>query len=182
MEIVDVRHRYPPFGAGDYTRNFAWLKGIAAHHDGVLMPPGDTDYSGSTLNEDLTRLDIIYSHAKAQGWGRFPYHFVASPNGRTLYTNDVAHWGAHVASRNFELLGIALMGDFTSSLPAATQLCAAARAIIAIWLLTNALPPMRAHYEWALPAYPSTCPGPLWPMWKLLLLDFTKRLHGILFP
>jgi len=182
LELVDVRHLYPPFAAGERLRDFALLKGVAIHHDGVIFTAGDRDYSGDTLNEDLDRLDAIYQRAIDQGWGRFPYHFVASPNGRTFYTNDISHYGAHVASRNHELLGIALMGNFMPSHPSDAYLCAAARALLAIWAITGRLYGFRGHREWALPASPTSCPGNTWWTWQYRLLILTTALARYLFP
>jgi len=182
LELVDVRHPYPPFAPGDVSRDFGLLKGVAIHHDGVIFEAGDRDYSGDTLNEDLARLNAIYQRAIDQGWGRFPYHFVASPNGRTFYTNDISQYGAHVASRNHELLGIALMGNFVTSHPSDAHLCAAARALLAIWFLTHTLYGFRGHREWALPASPTSCPGDTWRTWQDRLLIFTTALARHLFP
>jgi len=182
LELVDVRHLYPPFAVGDATRAFALLKGIAIHHDGVTFTAGDRDYSGDTLNEDLARLDAIYQRAVDQRWGRFPYHFVVSPNGRTFYTNDIGYYGAHVASRNHELLGIALMGNFMTSHPGDVQLCAAARALVAIWSLTHTLYGFRGHREWALPSSPTSCPGDTWWTWQNRLLVLTVALARSAFP
>ena len=182
LELVDARGLWPVVGSAARLRNPALLKGVAIHHDGVIFTAGDRDYSGDTLNEDLARLDAIYQRAVDQRWGRFPYHFVVSPNGRTFYTNDISHYGAHVASRNHELLGIALMGNFTASHPGDVLLCAAARALLAIWALTHTLYGFRGHREWALPSSPTSCPGDTWWTWQNRLLVLTVALARSAFP
>ena len=188
FRIADVRHLFPPLegGAVARPRDPSLLKAIGVHHDAVLMPAGDLDYSGTTLNEDLARLDAIYRHAIAQGWGGFPYHFLATPNGRTFYTTDVHLFGATVARRNHELLGVALSGDLTNALPSPTHLCAAAHALLAIWALTHgrlkpwALLAPWGHRQLALPNHPTACPGHTWANWQTPLLSTTITLARLL--
>jgi len=178
VDIYDVRSLYPPEegGAVARPRDPALLQAIAIHHDAAIMQPGDLDYSGDSLNEDLTRLGIIYRHGQGQGWGGFPYHFVASPNGRAFYTTDVSLFGATVAQRNHQLLGVALMGNFMLGQPGDLQLCAAARCIVATWGLTRRLVTYWGHRELALPAYPTSCPGDTWPAWSGKLLTYAAAL------
>ena len=178
VEIYDVRSLYPPQegGAVARPRDPALLQAIAIHHDAAIMQPGDLDYSGDSLNEDLARLGITYRHGIAQGWGGFPYHLVASPNGRAFYTTDVSMFGTTVAERNHQLLGIALMGNFMLSQPGDLQLCAAARCIVATWGLTHRLVTYWGHRELALPAYPTSCPGDTWPQWSHKLLTYAAAL------
>jgi hypothetical protein len=181
LEIVDVRDLFPPDGPMARDREPAALLGVAIHHDGVIMRPGDTDYSGSTLNEDLARLQAIANRSVQQGWGAFPYHFVASPNGRCFYTADWHLFGAHVAKRNNELVGVALMGNFMYSHPGDLQLCAAGRALIALWTWTGRLLTYRGHREWALPSDPTSCQGDTYATWQNRLLVLTvaaaRSLH-----
>ena len=173
LTIIDVRHFFPPAGPMARARDPA---GVAVHHDGVIMLPGDRDYSGTTLNEDLARLQAIANRSASQGWGTFPYHLLASPNGRTFYTADISLFGAHVAARNHQLLGAALMGNFTFAHPGDPQLCAAGRALVAIWALTQRLYDFNAHRHWALPSYPTSCCGDTWPAWQDRLLIIASAL------
>ena len=178
VDLYDVRSMYPPQegGAVARQRDPALLQAIAIHHDAVIMEAVGPDYSGDSLNQDLGRLTAIYNHGLAQGWGGFPYHFIASPNGRTFYTTDISTFGAHVAARNHQLLGVALMGTFMLSQPGDLQLCAAARCIVATWGLTHRLVTYWGHRELALPAYPTSCPGDTWPQWSHKLLTYAAAL------
>jgi hypothetical protein len=177
-QLYDVRSLYPPEegGAVARPRDPALLTAVAIHHDAAMMNPGDLDYSGSSLNEDMARLDIIYRHSLNQGWGGFPYHLVASPNGRAFYTTDVSLFGATVAARNHQLLGVALMGNFMLAQPGDTQLCAAARCLLATWALTGRLLAPWGHRELALPGYATSCPGDTWPQWSGKLLTYAAAL------
>ena len=183
-EILDVRHLYQkkPGGSTTRPRDIGRLRGFAVHHDGVIMEPGDRDYSGSTLNEDLDRLAVIYSVGINNGWGGFPYHFVVSPNGRTFYTCSVGVFGAHVARRNHELIGIAFMGNFVHHPPGQQQLCAGGLAVLSGFVFTGALRDVRGHREWALPGEGTVCPGDTWWTWQHELLKYTVIQARLAFP
>ena len=182
VEVVDVRHMFPSSGTVIRLRDKRLLGGVAIHHDGVIMALGDRDYSGSTLDEDLDRLRAIYQHGLDEGWGGMPYHLVVSPNGRCFYTLDLCCFGAHVAARNDELVGVSLMGNFMYAQPGDLQLCAAARALVATWRWSERLVPFKAHREWALPAYPTSCAGDTWWQWQNRLLVLTVAVARLLFP
>jgi hypothetical protein len=182
VEVVDVTQRFPTEKPAARMRRWPDLVGVAIHHDGVIMAPGDRDYSGSTLDEDLGRLATVYRHGLSQGWGGMPYHLVASPNGRCFVTLPLVFYGAHVALRNHELVGVALMGNFMYAQPGDLQLCAAGRALVAIWGVSGRLLPFKAHQEWALPEYPTSCAGDTWWQWQNRLLVLTVAVARLLFP
>lgn len=169
--MADVRHLFT-----DHARRLRSpdrISGIAAHHDGVVFEPGDRDYSGSTLDEDLARLWAIYRHALQKGWRRFPYHFAATPNGRTFYTLSLTSIGAHVRDRNSVLAGVVLLGNFEDEPPGDRQLCAAGVAIAATWRELGRLVTIRPHWGWALREHPTICPGGSYPLWGGSLLSMT---------
>ena len=182
VEVVDVRHVFKSGTPALRMRDLDLLKGIAYHHDGVLMAAGDQDYSGSTLDEDLARLWAIWQHGLGMKWGGMPYHLVVSPNGRCFYTLSLDFCGAHVARRNHELVGVALMSNFTYAEPGDLQLCAAARATLAIWGWRRELLGGRGHREWALPLEGTACPGNTWWSWRDRLLALTVALARVLYP
>jgi hypothetical protein len=182
LEIVDARERFPPSGSVARPRDPAALLGVAIHHDAGAMAAGDLNYSGDTLDEDLTRLQLLYRIGLDRGWGGLPYHFVASPNGRCFYTTDWHLFGAQVAGRNHQLVGVALMGNFLSSTPGDLQLCAAGRALIYLWQQTGRLLDQKAHKEWALPSSPTQCPGDTWTTWQWRLLNLTVAAARLAFP
>ena len=169
--MADVRHLFED--TVPRTRRPDGLRGIAIHHDGVLFDEGDMGPPTGTLDEDLRRLEIIYRTAIGRGLLRFPYHFVASPHGRLFYTLDLEHRGSHVAMRNDELIGVALLGLFTEEPPADAALCAAGSAVAAIWHELGRLIPLRAHREWSLAGHATQCPGDTWPDWSERLLALT---------
>ena len=174
--LVDVRHLFPTDGSAGRRRDIARVIGVAVHHDGVLMAPGDRNYSGGTLDEDIQRLYAIYNRGLQAGWGGFPYHLVASPNGRLFLCLDLSCFGAHVAQRNHELLGVSLMGNFMLEAPSTTQLCAAGLAVAVCWRDPFSPGAVEAHYQWARPTWPTSCPGDTWPIWGPRLDQFAQ-LH-----
>lgn len=175
--LVDVRHLFPVAEPAGRLRDLVQLVGVGVHHDGVIMAPGDRNYSGSTLDEDLQRLRIIYGVALDWGWGGFPYHLVASPNGRVFYTLSIDYYGAHVARRNYELLGLALMGNFMDRPPGTPQLCAAGLALAAIQAELQGPDFFNGHGQYAMRAYPTSCPGDTWFAWDDTLGRF-RDLHA----
>ena len=181
VEVVDVRAMFPTHAPAARLRDPLLLKGIAFHHDGVIMVAGGQSYEGSNLVLDLRRLQAIYSRGVDKSWGGMPYHLVVSPSGRCFYTLDLGCYGAHVARRNHELVGVALMGNFTYAEPGDLQLCAAARATLAVWGWHRLVLGGRGHREWALPAYPTACPGDTWWRWQPRLLVLTAALARVLY-
>ncbi len=162
IEVADIRHFWAPTGSAGRPAPLDNMIGIDIHHDAVLMPAGDLDYSGSTLDEDLERIDIIHRHALASDWGHFPYQLVATPHGRLFYTVDLDLMGAHVARRNHEMKSICILGNFMTELPTPAALCAAGAAVTAILQARGGIFPIRPHLEWALPGYGTLCPGATW--------------------
>ena len=162
--LVDVRHLFPPIR--DRTRPLSMVTGLAVHHDAVLMPGGDLDFSGSTLDEDLDRLFVIYRYALRKGWSGFPYHAAGSPNGRAFYTRDVNSSAAHVRSQNRSLLGVVLLGNFMQHPPGQGQVCAAGAAIAAFWRELGELLPIDPHKFRPSPGGDTQCPGDTWNQWS----------------
>jgi len=165
IEVADVRHIWPPTGSAA-RRKPEPATGIAVHHDGVLFAEGDRNHNGKTLDEDLQRLAAIHNVSVVNGWGSFPYHFVASPNNRLFYTLDLRYFGAHVARHNHELQGLALMGDFTADEPNDALLCSAGAGVVAIMRYRTRLIGIRGHQEYADTDWPTSCPGDTWPQYQ----------------
>jgi len=74
----------------------------------------------------------------------------------------------NVASRNREVLGICLPGDYTHKIPRQRQLEAAIDLVR--WLLMEKLPGREivGHRDIALPGFETGCPGNQWPLWRTL--------------
>jgi len=175
VTVADVRSAYPdkPGQSLSYLHALPSLIGIAIHHDAVSFQSGDQDYNGTTLDEDVKRLDAIYEY-NYDRLGGFPYPLVASPNGRLLLCRDLETWGAHVAKRNDVLGGIAIMGDYTDREPPVEALCAASLGCILYWRAIGGSRKVMGHADWALLSDSTACPGPLRSVWIPKMLQFAE--------
>ena len=173
ITITDVRDAFPD----KLNQSVSWshamfgLIGIAIHHDGVDFGAGDHNYNGQTLDEDVARLNAIYNY-NYDRLGGFPYPLVASPNGRLFLCRDLETWGAHVAKRNNELGGIAIMGNYSYTMPPVEALCAASLGCILYWRAIGGLREVKGHGDWAYPDSETECPGPLRDFWIPKVLKF----------
>lgn len=173
-EIVDVRNRYPILHA--HRRSLSQVNMQVIHHDGVIMEPGDEDFNGTTLDEDLERMDADYRWSiDKKNLGRFPYHMAATPNGRLFYTLDVSRIGAHVGGHNTRSNGLVLLGSFLGSRrPTPEALCAAAKGNLILWTWLRRMTGVEGHKE--MPNQNTRCPGDQWLAWERDLLILTSRL------
>lgn len=125
--------------------------GIALHHTVTTISPS------ATPQAELEHIRSIDSYHVSQGWYGFGYHYAVFPSGRIYRTG----WGcrAHVASRNHELIGIAWVGNLSSRRPSQIEIAAASIAVRDAWERIGANVTVKGHKDWALPAYPTACPG-----------------------
>ena len=160
--MIDFRDSIPSGRTGRYPLDPAAVIGIAIHHCAARAP---FDWLEDREHQHLLAIDRYH---QTLDYGGFGYHLAVFPSGRWYYCGDLGFARAHVASRNFELIGVALMGTFTHDPPPDDQLCAAAEAIAFVHE-TYPDRPVRGHRDWALPAYPTACPGDTWPSWAAAL-------------
>lgn len=180
VRVWDVRSFFPdiPDTAVTRRRPASAVERIVVHHDGVLMAPGDQNYNGATLDEDLKRLQAIYNRGLWMQWGGFPYHLVASPNGRLFWVRDLDTYGAHVRGQNHVSVGLALMGNFVDAMPVGRQLCAAAWGYIALWQWAGEFLPVKPHLE----LVSTSCPGNTHQEWMPVIAKLTVPLAATVTP
>jgi len=173
ITVADIRDSYPDEEGADCSNIHPMLSliGVGIHHDAVDFQPGDKNYNGTTLDEDITRLGAIYDY-NLHRLGGFPYPFVASPNGRLWYCRSIETWGAHIAGRNNVLGGIAIMGDYSKKEPSVEALCAVSLGCIIYWRAIGGLRAVQGHTDWALTSDPTVCPGSLRGIWLPKVLQF----------
>lgn len=149
-------------GVGRYALISADVIGIAIHHSVTA----GTFYMGASITEldELAHLEMIDRYHASLGWGGFGYHLAAFPSGRLFLCGNLNGARAHVASRNHELVGLVLIGTFTATAPGPRQLSAAAEGVA---FMRRIYPerPIGPHRYWALPEYPTSCPGDTWLTW-----------------
>ena len=149
-------------GAGRYVLDPRDVIGIAIHHSvsgGQFFAAGAQDQ-----DDELSHLLMIDQYHASLGWGGFAYHLAAFPSGRWYLCGNLNGARAHVASRNDELVGLVLIGTFTTSPPPPAQI-SAARAAVAYMRRTYPGRALGPHRLWALVEYPTSCPGDTWLAW-----------------
>ena len=88
---------------------------IVVHH---------TDGANSVADWDAEVRSIWYLHTYTNGWGDIGYNYLIDPNG-VIYEGRAGGFGsigAHFSCRNTNTVGIALLGTYTTALPAKAAL------------------------------------------------------------
>ncbi len=154
--MIDAR-AYVTNPAGRYYSPLSDVIGIAIHHSvtwgDVINPEGHTE------DQEIQHIVQIDDYHASQGWGGFGYHLASFPSGRLYLCGDLDGARAHVASRNHELRGVVFIGDFTSRDPGPAQLAAGAEAVALVRQAAGRPLALAGHRAWALPEYPTSCPG-----------------------
>lgn len=152
--MIDARNLVTNPG-GSRTVPNATRIGIAFHHS----VSGQTLTPQSTEAQERAHITAIDNYHVSIGYGGFAYHAAVFPSGRAYQCGNLDSQRAHVAGRNHELLGVVLVGDFTSELPGMPQLLGTKGVIAEFRAFVGKPLPARGHGQWALPGSPSTCPG-----------------------
>lgn len=109
----------------------------------------------------------IYRGHLAQDWSGIGYHFLITPNGDAQYVGDLATSRASVENQNDHIVGIALVGNFTSQAPTDAQIQAAAMVCRAIRDYLGRELPIDPHRKWTATA----CPGDTYTQWLPRLVN-----------
>lgn len=156
--FVDIRETLP----GD-SFNWSWVrplfqvKYLAIHH--------------SASPDNQSPKEIANYHINNNGWGGIGYHFLIAKDGAVYYAGDISTARANVANLNEQVLGICLIGNFTSGrVPTNDQIDSAHK--LCDFLINNyddlsslnSWDNVLGHKE--LPGQATTCPGDDWPSWK----------------
>lgn len=139
---------------GRYTVPVADRIGIAVHHTVTLFFPSPN----MTEADERAHIRMIDAYHVSQGWGGFGYHAITFPGGRRYQTGAFDGARAHVASRNHELIGTAFAGNHATEPPTPAAMASTAQTIAEIRDYAGVLP-INGHRAWALPEYPTSCPG-----------------------
>ena len=139
-----------------WERDLSAIKYLAIHH--------------SATPDDQTPSDIADFHINTNGWGGIGYHFLISKAGEIFYVGDISTARANVANLNEQVIGICLIGNFTSgNTPGKKQLESTGK--LCEYLINlpemealNSLECVLGHKE--LPGQVTICPGDNWDVWK----------------
>jgi hypothetical protein len=149
--ILDLTAELPRHPTRSYPmRSLGDIRYLVLHHTGAPA--------------DVTPEMIAREHVQANGWPGIGYHYVVSAAGDIFRTQDITVVTHHARQFNPVSVGLALSGDFTSSVPTPDQLDATAE-VLARLRLDLGLPPtsLRGHREMV----PTPCPGDTFmSLWK----------------
>lgn len=170
-KFFDLRDNLP----GD-SYNWSWerqlseVKYLAIHH---------------TASDDTqTPEEIAKYHIENNGWGGIGYHFLIDKKGFVFYVGDISCARANVANMNEQVIGIGLIGNFTSGrVPTHEQLDSTQK--LCEFFITNFLnlpnisswEAVLGHRE--LPGQSTICPGDSWENWKQKLLKPTPGIDYV---
>lgn len=147
----DLRQRLPdvdgPYGRY-LSRPLDKINSLAIHHSATPA---------------TVALSTIYQSHLSKGWSGIGYHFAVYPPGLVYYVGDITTSRANVESWNDFVVGICLIGDFTSTPPPPGQLNATRRLIA---VLRGYLPQsvmVKGHKEYVGNA--TACPGATSGQW-----------------
>jgi len=94
---------------------------ITVHHT-ATRPPAPGEASGRSAVRSIQKYHQSSAEQGGRGWADIGYHFLIDPEGRIYEGRPVTVQGAHAGgSANQGNIGIALIGDFSSSPPSFPQ-------------------------------------------------------------
>ncbi len=132
---------------GEYDpRPLGGIKYQVIHHTGTGTTP-------QTYSNTIARY-----HVESNGWPAIGYHFLVYPH-KVRYVGSLDTERANVWGRNAEIIGIALVGDFSTEVPADSTLDLCQRLCDLLdGYLVRAVPRV-GHRDVALPDHGTECPG-----------------------
>lgn len=146
LRLVDLRPLLEgnPAGYGKRTST----DGIVLHHT-VTGTRNPVDIWKSIARQHITDWHFII------GIG---YHVGVNRDGTVVQLADLDSWRAHIALLNDRYIGLAVLGDYSTEPPPASQLEGIKRAVA--WI-REAYPgrPLLGHGAIAVPEEPTECPG-----------------------
>ena len=152
----------PLLHRGQYARrDLSLVRGIAIHHSGVDTDPY-SDHAAAAAGYHISSL----------GWPGMAYHVTFQKENNVWLPQlcqPLDRISYHVAGRNAELVGIMLPGDYTAREPENSLLQAARQVVAEVQYTFGAFLPVRGHREWALPEFPTACPGDSYTRWLFRL-------------
>lgn len=136
LNILDIRTLFPDEKPWVNTGQDLYKRAVVIHHDAVAFKDEDKNFNGSTLDESLDRLKVIYDyHRNVNGvrdpsgasWNGIGYHIAIDPAGRAFLCGALDTHRAHTlgsivgtgglaAEINEVAIGIVFLGNYADSL------------------------------------------------------------------
>lgn len=151
VPVLDLRGTLPRKSVYP-TRSLAAINYLVIHH--------------SAVNVDSTAKETARYHVEKLGWPGIGYHVLIHWDGSIEYCNNLTTASYNVAARNHEVVGVCLLGDWTSRFPGDKQMEAAGRVVLGLRTELKRTVPIVGHREIAVPGHGTACPGNVWYQWK----------------
>lgn len=146
--------------------NFSWERDLSQVNFLVIHHTSTPDTQ--------TPKEIAQSHINNNGWAGIGYHFLIDKQGLVYYVGDISTARANVANLNEQVVGIGLIGNFSTQAPSDEQL-ESTHKLCEFFLNYPALPNLtswdcvKGHKE--LPNQTTNCPGESWDLWKTQIVE-----------
>lgn len=151
--------------------NWSWVRPLSQVNYLAIHHSGGPD--------NQTADEIANYHINSNGWGGIGYHFLIGKDGTVFYVGDISTARANVANLNEQVIGICLIGNFTSGRVPSEEQFDSANKLCDFFIndypdLSNVTSwdSVRGHKE--LPGQSTTCPGDNWPAWRLKIVEATS--------
>lgn len=120
-------------------------------------------HSGTPRDNTAEEIDAYH---KSLGWPGVAYNWLCHWDGTIEYVGNIGTLRYQVASRNHEVVGVCVLGDWSKKLPPQPALDALD------WLITNIKTDwpdwiVTTHRRIALPGHGTTCPGAALDGWVM---------------
>lgn len=169
--LVDLREIIP----GD-SFNWSWVRPLSQVNYLAIHHTAGPD--------NQTPEEIANYHINNNGWGGIGYHFLISQNGTVYYVGDISTARANVANLNEQVIGICLIGNFTSGrVPVLSQLNSAQKLC---GFFINNYPDLSNINSWDcvrghkdLPGQSTVCPGDTWQLWRSELVTVPAEVAPV---
>ena len=115
-------------------------------------------HTGTGTTSQTYSNTIARYHVEQNGWPAIGYHFLIYAH-KVRYVGSLDTSRANVRGRNPEVIGIALVGDYTENWPAASVLSLCKRLCDALDGYLGRRIPRVGHRDVALPGHGTACPG-----------------------
>jgi N-acetylmuramoyl-L-alanine amidase len=140
---------------------------LVGAEDYAQRPLSDVHYlviHHSAVDADTDALAIARYHVINNGWPGIGYHFVIHWDGQVDYVGDLKTIRYNVASRNREVVGICLEGNFMTQRPKDAQLESARKLVEYLRTIFPAAAVV-GHRDIAVPGWETSCPGDTYKDW-----------------
>lgn len=165
-KFIDLRDLLP----GD-SYNWSWIRPLSQVNYLAIHHTAGPD--------SQTPTEIANYHINNNGWGGIGYHFLIGKDGSVYYVGDLSTARANVANLNEQVIGICLIGNFTSGRVPSNEQYDSTHKLCDFFI--NNYPDLSSINSWEvvkghkeLPGQSTTCPGDNWPSWRTQVVAGTQ--------